>query len=157
MNPKPQAYQVIEKVSDAGSSFFIWKPINGSHQQPLKFLDHADSTSIESMLIQAKVQWIGHLISILRYRIHRHLLYVELQCDKRHQGQPNAEQTQSKLTSTSTKKGARESWCLPIAFACHCPPSISNLRRSSESKTQYSKNATLLSDHNQQFPVWPLL
>ena len=69
----------------------------------LEVLDHANSTSIESMLIKAQLRWVGHLIRMVEFRIPRCLMYGELQLGKRNQGRP-------KLRYKDTIK-ANLQWC----------------------------------------------
>jgi len=54
----------------------------------LEVLDHAHSTSVESMLLKAQLRWVGHVINMKEHRMPRRLLYGELLQGKRHQGRP---------------------------------------------------------------------
>ena len=51
-------------------------------------LDRAGSTSIESMLLKARLRWTGHAIRMSDSRIPRQLMYDELMQSSRKQGRP---------------------------------------------------------------------
>lgn len=73
------------------------------HITNLEVLEHANSTSIESMLIRAQLRWVGHVIRMEDFRMPRRLMYGELQLGKRNQGRP-------KLRYKDTVK-ANIQWC----------------------------------------------
>ena len=66
-------------------------------------LERANSTSIEAVLIEAQLRWVGHVIWMEEFRMPRRLMYGELQLGKRNQGRP-------KLRYKDTMK-ANIQWC----------------------------------------------
>ena len=54
----------------------------------LEVLERANSISIETMLLNAQLHWVGHVIRMDSNRIPRHLLYGELNTGKRNQCRP---------------------------------------------------------------------
>ena len=54
----------------------------------LEVLDRAKMTSIEAMVLKARLRWVGHVIRMDDHRLPKQLLYCELSSGKRSQGRP---------------------------------------------------------------------
>ena len=54
----------------------------------LEVLEHANSTSIEAILLKVKLRWVGHVIRMDSNYVPRHLPYGELTTGKRNQCRP---------------------------------------------------------------------
>ena len=73
------------------------------HITNLEVLERANSTSIETVLIKAQLQWVGYVIRMEEFRMPRRLMYGKLQLGKRNQGRPKLryKETESKNSVVS--------------------------------------------------------